>query len=530
MLGVIAAGNPHTAAAGAAMLKQGGNAVDAIVAAAFASFIAEIGVVHFGGSGVAQIFDSRTGQSLFYDFFSAMPGMGGDEWPKTLNFEPVTINFGATTQDFHLGRASVAVPGNLFGLCQLATEHGRLPLKMLLEPALEMAEHGVILDVFQAETCELLKPLYTHTETMRDIFLRDGEMIQPGQRLFIPDLADTLRLFGESGIEGIRRGRLAEAIVADQEKMGGLLTAADLEFYRVQLGSPIRINYRQYELLLPPPCSTGGVLTAFTLKLLSHFDVGSLTHGSARHLQLLYEVMAAALRARSLWDELAEGHTTGDALARFLAAEVIGEYVDEIRAAWQGGVRYEPVAEPPGPGNTSHISVIDHEGLAVGLTTTAGESAGYVVPGTGFILNNILGEGDLNPKGFHQWGAGQRISTMMAPTIVLQGGKVRLVVGSGGSERIRSAILQVLSNLLDFEMSLDDAVNTNRVHVQGGVLQCEWGYDEAAVAGFEQMGYEANRWPTRSIYFGGAHSVSRTATGRLVAAGDNRRAGSIAEA
>src|SRR5690606_14921792 len=177
--GVISAGNQLTSEAGAAMLAAGGNAVDAAVAAAFVSFLAEVGVVHLGGSGIAQIFDPQTGRGVVYDFFSTMPGMGLDtmpgigldtmpgmeqaERPAALDFARVTIDFGATTQDFYLGRASVAVPGNIFGLCRLAADYGSLPLATLLQPAIELARDGVVLDAFQADTCELLSPLYTHT-------------------------------------------------------------------------------------------------------------------------------------------------------------------------------------------------------------------------------------------------------------------------------------------------------------------------------------------------------------------------------
>jgi gamma-glutamyltranspeptidase/glutathione hydrolase len=179
MPGVIAAGGPETAAAGAEMLKQGGNAVDAAVAAAFASFIAEIGVVHLGGSGIAQIYDPVSGSSIVYDFFSNTPGLGraGD---GHLDFERVTIDFGATTQDFYLGRASVAVPGNIVGLCRMAENHGRLPLSTLLQPAIALAREGLPIAQFQADTCKLLEPIFTHTEAMRQIFANDGRIILPG--------------------------------------------------------------------------------------------------------------------------------------------------------------------------------------------------------------------------------------------------------------------------------------------------------------------------------------------------------------
>lgn len=529
MPGVISAGGPQTAVAGATILQQGGNAVDAAVAAAFASFIAETGVVHLGGSGIAHIFDPQNGRSFVYDFFSTTPGLDGRP-PAKMDFQAVTIDFGATTQSFHLGRASVAVPGNIAGLCTLASNHGRLPLTTLLQPAIKLAEEGTAIEPFQADTCKLLAPLYTHTAGMREIFAANGRIIQPGERLFIPHLADTLRVLAVEGADYARHGRLAQAILADQQAHGGLLTTADLAHYDVRQLPSIRLPYREFELLLPPPSSTGGVLTAFTMKLLAGFNVRHLRHGSAPHLQLLYEVMAAASRARVHWDHSSETLPVEEALAHFLSDSFIARYHDEIETALAEKTPSAGPAEPKSANNTSHLSVIDGDGLAVGLTTTAGESAGFVVPGTGYIPNNMLGEEDLHPNGFHTRPAGQRLPTMMTPTIVLKDGQTRLVLGSGGSVRIRSAILQVLSNLLDFRLPLHDAVNTARVHIENGVLQCEHGYDETAVAELESLGYAVNRWPTRSIYFGGAHSVSRTDNGRFVAAGDNRRGGATAVA
>ncbi len=531
--GVIAAGDPETAAAGAEMLKQGGNAVDAAVAAAFASFIAEIGVVHWGGSGLAHIYDGRNGRlpaarGIVYDFFSDMPGRNGSP-PDQLDFEEVMIDFGATTQSFHLGRASVAVPGNIFGLCQLAADYGRLPLPTLLQPALRLAREGLHLTRFQTDTCELLAPLYTHTPAMRRIFMKNGRLIQPEDHFHIPDLAATLAELALEGESLVRNGRLAQTIVHDQQTRGGLLTATDLAHYQVHKAEPIRLAYREFEILLPPPCSSGGVLTAFTFKLLNQFDVRRLTHGSAQHLSLLYEVMTATTHARNTWENLSLAFPTAEAIARFLDDGFIHTYVERINEALHRSRPTPPQAEPTSGNNTSHLSVMDEDGLAVSLTTTAGESAGYVVPGTGIILNNMLGEADLHPNGFHTRPAGERIPTMMTPTIVLKDGQTRLVLGSGGSIRIRSAILQVLCNLLDFEMPLAEAVNVARVHVEDGVLQCEAGFDETAVSELEAMGYPVNRWPTRSIYFGGVHSVSRDENGRLYAAGDNRRGGSTAE-
>ncbi len=529
MPGVIAAGGPLTAAAGAAMLQQGGNAVDAAVAAAFVSFIAESGVVHWGGSGIAHLYDPQQQRSLVYDFFSNTPGLAGTA-PRYLDFAKVVVDFGAATQDFYLGRAAVAVPGNIFGLCQLAADYGRLPLPTLLQPAQQLARDGVLMEPFQANTCELLAPLYTHTADMRAIFAPHGRVIQPGERLFIPHLAETLTALAEEGEGLIRHGRLAQTLIADQQQNGGLLTATDLRHYEVRKVNAIRIPYRDYEILLPPPSSTGGVLIAYSLKLLSHFDMSRFPHGSALHLQLLYEIMTATNLARERWEESDKWQVDEkEQIDLFLSEAFLWGDVQRIEMALQSGEpsqRRRP--EPNGPNHTSHLSVIDGDGLAVGLTTTAGESAGYVVPGAGFIPNNMMGEEDLHPHGFHSRPPGVRLPTMMAPAIVLQDGMTRLVCGSGGSIRIRSAILQTLSNVLDYNLPLAEAVNRARVHVENGVLQCEAGYDETAVTELESMGYPVNRWPHRSIYFGGAHSVARAADGRLEAAGDDRRGGATA--
>ncbi len=533
MKGMISAGDPQTAAAGAAILKKGGNAVDAAVAAAFASFVAEVGVVHLGGSGIAQVFQPQSEggyQCQTYDFFSDAPGLEHPGGLEGIDFEKVTIDFGPTTQDFYLGRGSVAVPGNIAGLCQMAADHGRLSLPELLGPAIRLAQDGVPLSQFQAETCALLEPIYTHTAEMQAIFGRPDGVVSAGERLVIPDLAQTLRELAKEGQVYASQGGLARAILADQAANGGLLTKTDLQSYTVRELPAIRLSYRDYEILLPPPSSSGGVLTAFTFKLLSHFDVAALDHGSDRHLQLLFEVMAATTRARPVWDRALETLPVEEALAYFLSDTFVSHHVREVKAGLEGDSPLPALSEPALHPDTSHLSVVDQQGMAVSLTTTAGETAGYVVPGTGYIPNNIMGEEDLHPAGFHVRKPGERIPTMMTPAIVLYRGSIRLVVGSGGSIRIRSAILQVLSNLLDFKMRLVDAVNTARVHLENGALQCELGYDPAAVKALEAQGYPINRWDRRSIYFGGAHSVSRTPAGKVVAAGDNRRGGATAAA
>ncbi len=527
MRGVIAAGNPDTAGAGASILAQGGNAVDAAVAAAFVSFIAEIGLVHPAGGGIAHIFDPETSSARVYDFFCNTPGLGGGPSPDELDFHEVFINFGPTRQSFHVGRGSVAVPGNLVGLVELAAERGSLPLEVLLAPTIRLAESGVALDRFQAETCQLLEAIYTHTPEMRDLFEPGGQMLGEGEKLLLPELAETLRELAANGTEYLRHGRFARALVDDQQKNGGLVTQRDLDHYRVEQSDPILVNYRDHQVLMPPPCSTGGVLTAFSLLVLSAFEPPGAPSSSS--LRLLAEVMAATSRARTHWDRWLETVSPVEAVLRFLAPPFVRQWVAEVENGLRGR-RAPLVPEAEGPSSTTHLSVVDAHGMAVSLTTSAGESAGFLIPGTGVIANNIMGEDDLHPAGFHTRPPGQRIPTMMTPTLVLRDGRIRCVVGTGGSTRIRSAILQVLTNLIDHRMPLRRAVEGPRIHLEADVVQCEKEIPGSFVRDLADWGWKVNHWPKKSIYFGGAHSVGMSPAGELVGVGDPRRAGVVAEA
>ncbi len=514
--GVIAAGNRETVRVGREILAAGGNAVDAAVAATFVSFLSEIAFVHLGGSGIAQVYHPRRGPQV-YDFFSNHPGIGAQRTPSELDFSEVWIDYGGARQSFHLGRGSVAVPGNVFGLCEMARDFGSMPLQRLLEPAIERAREGVVLDRFQAETSALLAPLYTHTEGMRQIFAPRGDIVRPGEKVRIPRLDETLEGIGRQGEEVLRGGDLGRALVEDQRENGGLLTEEDLTHYRVLRDAPICIPYRDRQVLLPGLSSMGGVLTGFAIRLLERFHPGRRKHGSAASLQLLAEVLGAASQARALPENVAEQLSRED---------TIGRFEEKVRRRLRESTASEAPREPRGPSATSHVSVLDEEGLAVSLTNTAGESAGYVVPGTGFIPNNMLGEADLHPQGFHRGQPGQRIPTMMTPVLVIRDGRVEWVIGTGGSTRIRSATLQVLSNLLDHGMPLPEAVDSPRIHFEAGVLHCEGGIAPASRRRLESMGYRVNSWDGRSIYFGGAHCVGRVGE-ELVGAGDPRRGGAV---
>ncbi len=525
MGGLVSAGNQVTADSAAEILRKGGNAVDAAVCGTLTSCLAEIGIVHLGGSGLAQIHDPLGCQSVVYDFFSRAPGLGLQSRPEHLDFYKTTVDFGPTSQDFFLGRGSVAVPGNIHGLCRMHADFGRLSLKEVLDPVIRLGEEGVVLDTFQADTCALLQGIFTATPSIREIFMPEGRFVGPGERILIPDLSGTLKGIQDHGSRYLSHGALGRALVDDQNRRGGLLTLTDLQEFEPERKSPIKVPYRGYEVLLPPPSSTGGALTAFSLMLLGEFEPGKMDWGSASHLRLLAEIMAATSRARSHWDRLVNEFGPSNAVEEFLGAEHLESALQPVAAAFSQKIPSSWVPEPSCPASTTHLSVIDEDGMAVSLTHSAGESAGFVVPATGFIPNNMMGEADLHPDGFHSLSPGHSIATMMTPVIMLKDNRVRAVMGSGGSTRIRTVILQLISNLVDFGLSLEHAVERPRVHYQDGTLQCEEGYSESVRSALEGIGYHVRFWDSLSIYFGGAHCVEMKTGGATAGTGDPRRGG-----
>ncbi len=515
--------------------------MDAAVAATFASFVAEAVLVNIGGGGIAQLYDPANGQAVVYDFFSAMPGLspnGDTPPPADIDFRQILVDFGPAQQPFYIGRGSVAVPGVVAGLGAMVRDRGTLSLPQILAPAIRLAEEGVILTPELGYVAHILTPILTDTPEIAAIYAPTGQMATAGQSLSFPALAKTLKQLGQEGADLFYTGSIARKILADQRIHHGLLTKTDLASYRVHRTSPLTVDYRGYTILLPPPSSSGGVLIAFALKLLASLELDSLTHNGFKHLRLLTEVMRLTSVARAAWENDC-GHGTAtiarqtESIDRFLADDNIKTYHHKLKAALENYDLLFGPDLPKGPASTTHVSVADAGGMIVGITTSAGESAGYAVGETGVTLNNMLGEIDLHPNGFHQLAPGRRLMTMMSPVLVLDRGRPVLAVGSGGSNRLRSAITQVVSNFVDFKMPLAEAVDAPRIHFEDNVVQLEGGLAPEIADKLEGIGYTVNRWPDRNMFFGGAHAVAQEdflgfQNSRWVAAGDRRRSGSIA--
>lgn len=491
--GVIAAGDERTADAGAEVLREGGNAVDAIVAAACTAFVAEAPLCGPAGSGVLL---AGTGRDLeVLDFFAVVPGRGLRERPP-LDFHDVTVNFGPTVQVFHVGRGAAAVPGAMLGLLEAHRRLGRLPLRVLVQPAVALARQGCEPSDQLKFIVELLRPILELTPATRALFMRGDEIF-----LANPALGDFLEAFAREG-EALIRGSLAHALLgAFGPERGGLLTAEDLKGYAPVWRAPLRVELGGDEVYTNPPPSSGGALVGLGLKLLADVPLGGMPWMGGRYVCELAAVLAAMDRAR---DQVGPRGIEASAVA---AARTVQQRRREL-------------------GSTTHISVLDGEGQLAALTMSNGEGCGHTLDGFGIHVNNFLGEEDINPQGFHRQAAGTWMTTMMAPTAVLHGGRPSLVLGTGGSNRIRSALLQTLAHALASGRALEEVVAAPRMHVEGERLWYERvELPESSEAALREAWPGAVVFEERNMYFGGVHAVG----GRdgLRGVGDARRGGAV---
>ncbi|MGR9046646.1 MAG: gamma-glutamyltransferase [Gammaproteobacteria bacterium] len=510
--GVVAGGHPETVKAAEAILHDGGNAFDAAVAAHLAACVAEPVLSSLGGGGFLL---ARTagGDSRLYDFFVQTPS--SKRAASDADFYPISADFGPARQEFHIGLGSVATPGTVKGLFAVHRVLCTLPMPRLAEPAVELARGGVVMNAFQAYIFDVVQAIYLSDAETRELYC-GGEnaqrLLREGERLRQPQLADAIDVLSREGEALFYRGEIAKDIARLCREGGGHLTLDDFAGYRVAVRKPFSVEYRDAVLLTNPPPSSGGILIAFALKLMEPLLPQNCRPGTAGYLELLAKTQDMTNQARidAMLDE--SSHHPG---AHLLEPDYIDLYLERIkgRSACARG--------------TTHISVIDGAGNIASLTTSNGEGCGRIAPGAGIMLNNMLGEEDLNPRGFHTWNPNQRMTSMMAPCIAALPDGRQIALGSGGSNRLRTAILQVLVNLIDFGMPLDEAVNAPRLHCEGSLLSLEGGFHPEELKSLLKDYPNHKLWDGKNLFFGGTHSVSME-NGHFAGVGDPRRGGCTA--
>jgi gamma-glutamyltranspeptidase/glutathione hydrolase len=509
--GIITAGSKYTAQAGADILKAGGNAFDAALGAMLMSCVAEPALTSAAGGGFMLTREGGSGRKLLFDFFAQTPQIKS----KTggLDFYPIEFNYGDAIQTFHIGLGSVAVPGFLRGVFHIHERLGRMPMEELARPAIDAAREGLVVTEHMHYCMNLVKPVIEASPRGREIFADSGEMKKPGMYVRLDRFADALDHLSREGDDEFYRGSMGQKLVRDAREKGGHIRMDDLENYQVLEREPLSHYYRHYRVFTNPPPSSGGTLIAFLLKMIEKLDCEKAGFGKHKHLSMLANAMKTTAAARKKGFD-GKIHEKGVA-KNFLGKAFMREYERQM---------YELSQKT---GNTTHLSVADKAGNIATVTTSHGEGSGYMIPGTDIMCNNMLGEEDLNPGGFHQWPEDTRITSMMAPTLVEQNQKPILALGTGGANRIRSAIAQVIINHLDFGMPIEKAVEAPRLHWDAGRLDVEHGFARAEVEKIQIGDTQIVPWSAKAMFFGGTHCLALDSTGQLSGAGDSRRAGTV---
>jgi gamma-glutamyltranspeptidase/glutathione hydrolase len=456
----VAAGHPATARVGLEILADSGSAADAAVAASLASCVAETVMTGLAGGGHAIWYDGRTGEARLLDFFVTVPCVHPDRVVAPL--EDVGVPFGNEIVHYQVGIASCAVPGVPAGLDELWRAHGRLPWGRLVEPALELARSGVEMPSAHAECLAMLAPVMTLREGAR-IYAPGGELLRAGDRLEQPGLASALELMRDEGARTFYDGTIGETLVALMHEREGPLSREDLERYQPLWLVPVETEYLGRRVL------TRGGLS----QLVTTLSALPTLHGRSPAERAL--VLAKVLEARPYSGQ--------------------GEQI----------------------GDTTNLVVVDPEGNACVLTTSLGLGSGDFLPGLDLHLNSMLGEVDLH---VHPLEAGARMESMMSPTLVIANDGLEIAAGAAGGTRLRPALVQVLSGILDEGLEPQAAVDRPRLHSAGEIVRIEPGFEEEVFAALEAADYDVKRFSAIHHYFGGVSLLARTGS-----AADPRRSG-----
>ena len=511
----VAAPNELAAQAGVGVAADGGNAVDAAVAAAFTTMVTEPGLVSLTAGGFVTV-QPEDGEPVTVDGAVAMPGLGlsadrflprGTATDGETVWEVRTPYGGGTTMT--IGPGSVATPGAVKALDVAWRRHGSLPWGRLLEPAVEAAAgfpHGTASHYYLSYVLDHVFGWQAESRTA--VCGPDGGLVPPGGLVVVPHLADTVRRIAEEGADTMYRGELAHAIADEVRARGGILTRTDLSAYEAVVRSPLMVDTAGWRLATNPPPAAGGVAVAALVALLDGVPAGQTW--TADELRLLARAQAAVLGA-GLSDPDREDERT--ALAE-----------DLLRRIRETGVA---VTSP----STATVSTVDDHGGACAVTVSSGYGSGMTVPGTGLALNNCLGEQELLARGPHSSQPGTRLTSNMAPTVGrrAEDGAV-LSMGSPGSDRIPTALAQVLSLFTSGGLDLHSAIAHPRLHVrvrpaeQPPVLLDH----EEDLAVPDDTGLPTRSMPAHSMYFGGVNAALSTPALGMLASGDPRRAGAVA--
>ena len=521
---MVASQSAIASAAGLEALAEGGTAMDAAVATAFALAVTHPAAGNIGGGGL-MLYRPAQGEAVAYDFREKAPaGATAGMFLKDGKYDAVRHH------DSHL---AVGVPGTVAGLHLAWQEHGRLPWKRLVQPAIALARDGfVVSDGLARSLKEVLPEMKRYPASVAQ-FTKGGVPYEMGDVLKQPDLARTLERIAESGPAGFYEGETARLLAAEMSTKGGLITEDDLRSYSPKKREPLHGRYRGYEVLGMPPISSGGVALLEMLNVLEGYDLAARGFGSAAYVHLTAEAMRRAFadRARHLGDpEFNPAMPVARLISKEYAAEV-RKTIRDGRASKSSPASFE---WPREHAETTHLSVVDKDRDAVSLTYTLEDGYGskIVVPGAGFLLNNEMGDFNAGPGLTNADGLigtepnlaapGKRMLSSMTPTILVKDGKPFLVVGTLGGRTIINTVLLCILNVVDFGMNVQEAVDAARFHHQwlpDRIAFEKHGLSPDTLALLKTKGHELREMPSQGV----AQAIAYDAKADLLEGGSDRR-------
>ncbi len=490
--GVVAAGHEATAEVACEVLKEGGNAFDAAIAALWVSFNSEPCMSSPGGGGFAQIMTNK-GEHKVIDFFCQTPHkkLSAD----IAHFYPFTINFGGASEEFYIGHASHAVPGMIAGIFKMHQQFATMPMEVLIQPAVERIKRGIPIDEFQHIDIVLLDEMIEQSQEAVSIFKKDNKALEVGELLYMPNLADFIYSMAKEGEREFYEGSIAQKISQDSRDNRGHIDLIDFKNYQANIKNSLYFNYKNKKVYTTPFPSLGGSVIGLGLGEMASYNRNVSNANSSKHIERLLPVLKKM------------EHTTRK-------PEIL---IKELQT-------YQNILSTKKWGSTTHFNILDKDGNAVAITVSNGEGSGYIMPHTNCFMNNMLGEAALLPEGFFSWKENIRLHSLMSPTIVAnENNEVEIVTGTGGAGRIPSAIFQVLHYLIDYGLSVEEAVHAPRMHLQEHLLNIE----PPLVADFHNNdGIDYHHWENKYMYFGGVHTIQKKKD-IIEAIGDSRRFGVV---
>lgn len=515
--GLVTAAHPLAAKAGIEMLSQGGNAADAAAATAFALAVVEPFGSSLGGDGCALVFSAETQKTEAINYRCTAPADASYQ----------NLDFSDRDAWSHTVKAA-GVPGMVAGTCALHSKYGRLPLKTVMAPAIRYADDGFQVTETLARIVLDNYCVFENNEAAGEIFLDEGIPIDPGMTIRNPDLAASLRLIAEEGVDAFYSGALAKKIDAFMKDVGGFIRAEDLKSFKPVIGPPIQTTYRGVTVFSSPP-PFGGLAVLQNLNVVACLPMDfTRPPTDPLNVHLMAEAMKGVSRDRT---DMQGDPEFVDLPIDFLLSETYAtrraETIALDRAVPPDDVK--PI-DRDYEGNTTHLSVVDADGNAVAITQTLGQffGCGVMVPGTGILLNSQVRNFSSGKDSPNSLRPGKRMRSTQSPIIAVHNGEVILVLGSPGNYRIITTVVEVLVNYLDFGLSLWEAVEAARFTSRHNypTLQLESRFPEETLEALKNKGHQVEVFQAYDLYFGGVHAIVRDPVRHLlIGAADRRRDG-----